>query len=57
MARMGETGVYGVLVGKPVGKRPLGRRRSRWVDNIRMDLQEVAFGLVWPRIGTGGRRL
>ena len=54
---MGETGVYGVLVGKPVGKRPLGRRRSRWVDNIRMDLQEVAFGLVWPRIGTGGRRL
>ena len=42
VARMGEeTGVYGVLVGKPEGKRPLGRPRRRWVDNIRMDLQEV----------------
>jgi len=34
-------GVYRVLVGKPEGKRPLGRPRRRWVDNIRMDLQEV----------------
>ena len=34
-----ETGVYRVLVGKPEGKRPLGRPRRRWVDNIRMDLQ------------------
>ena len=34
-------GVYRVLVWKPEGKRPLGRRRRRWVDNIRMDLQEV----------------
>ena len=33
-------GVYRVLVGKPEGKRPLGRPRSRWVDNIRMDLWE-----------------
>jgi len=42
VARMGETrGVYGVLVGKPEGKRPLGRRRLRWEDNIKMDLQEV----------------
>ena len=41
-ARMGEErGVYRVLVGKPEGKRPLGRPRRRWVDNIRMDLQEV----------------
>ena len=32
------------LVGKPEGKRPLGRPRRRWVDNIRMDLQEVGFG-------------
>jgi hypothetical protein len=32
--------VYRVLVGKPEGKRPLGRPRRRWVDNIRMDLQE-----------------
>ena len=42
LARMGEErGVYRVLVGKPEGKRPLGRPRRRWVDNIRMDLQEV----------------
>ena len=42
VARMGkEKGVYGVLVGKPEGRRPLGRPRRRWVDNIRMDLQEV----------------
>jgi len=34
-------GVYRVLVGKPEGKRPLGRPRSRWEDNIKMDLQEV----------------
>ena len=34
-------GAYRVLVGKPDGKRPLGRPRRRWVDNIRMDLQEV----------------
>ena len=33
--------MYRVLVGKPDGKRPLGRPRRRWVDNIRMDLQEV----------------
>ena len=42
VARVGEErGVYRVLVGKPEGKRPLGRPRHRWVDNIRMDLQEV----------------
>jgi len=39
-----EKGVYRVLVGKPEGKRPLGRPRLRWVDNIRMDLQEVGCG-------------
>ena len=33
--------MYRVLVGKPEGKRPLGRPRRRWVDNIRMDLQQV----------------
>jgi len=38
---VGETGVYRVLVGKPEGKRPLGRTRRRWEDNIKMDLQEV----------------
>jgi len=42
VAHMGEErGVYRVLVGKPEGKRPLGRPRRRWVDNIRMVLQEV----------------
>ena len=45
VARMGEEkGVYRVLVGKPEGKRPLGRPRRRWVDNISMDLQEVGCG-------------
>ena len=39
-----ERGVYRVLVGKPEGKRPLGRPRRRWVDHIRMDLQEVGCG-------------
>jgi len=43
--RMGEErGVYRDLVGKPEGKRPMGRPRRRWVDNIRMDLQEVGCG-------------
>jgi hypothetical protein len=47
VARMGEwRGVYRVLVGKPEGKRPLGRPRRRWEDNIRMDLQEVGCGCV-----------
>jgi len=36
--------VYRVLVGKPNGKRPLGRVRCRWEDNIKMDLQEVRCG-------------
>jgi len=45
VARIGEErGVYSVLVGKPEGRRPLGRPRCRWVDNIRMDLQEVGCG-------------
>jgi len=37
----GDRGVYRVLVGKPEGKRPLGRPRRRWKDNVKMDLQEV----------------
>jgi hypothetical protein len=42
---MGERrGVYRVLVGKAEGKRPLGRTRRRWEDNIKMDLQEVGYG-------------
>ena len=39
-----ERGVYRVLVGKPEGRRPLGRPRRRWVDNIRTDLQGAACG-------------
>jgi hypothetical protein len=38
---------YGLLVRKPEGKRPLGRPRRRWVDDIRMDLGEVGWGLDW----------
>ena len=47
MACMGERrDVHRVLVGKPEGKRPLGRPRRRWEDNIKMDLQEVE-GELW----------
>jgi len=47
VARMDEErGVYRVLVGKLEGKRPLGRPRRRWVDSIRMDLQEVGCGYI-----------
>jgi hypothetical protein len=50
--------VYRVLVGKPEGKRPLGRPRCRWEDNIKIDLQAVGCGvwtgLGWLRIETGG---
>jgi len=47
VARKGEERrVYRVLVGKPEGRRPLGRARRRWVDNIRMDLQDVGCGYV-----------
>jgi hypothetical protein len=48
-----ERGVYRVLVGKPEGKRPLGKLRDRWED-IRMDLQEVGcggYGLDWAGPG------
>jgi hypothetical protein len=44
VARMGEgRGVYRVLVGRPEGKRPLGRPRCRWEDNIKMDLREIGI--------------
>ena len=47
VARIGEErGMYRVLVGKSEGKRPLGRPRRRWVDNIGMDIQEVGSGYV-----------
>ena len=45
VARVGDRrGIYRVLVGKPEGKRPLGRPRCRWDDNIKMDLQKVLCG-------------
>jgi len=54
-------GEYRVLVGKPEGKRTLGRPKRRWEDNIKMDLQDVEYG-AWTgsiclRIGPGGRHL
>ena len=50
-------GVYRVLVGKPEGKRPLGRPRRRWVDNIKMDLQEVGCGGIdWIELAQGRDR-
>ena len=51
MARMGEgRGVHRVLVGKPEGKRPLGRPRHGWEDNIKMDLQEVGGDVEWMEL-------
>ena len=51
VALMGEGRVvYRVLVGKPEGKRPLGRPRHRWEDNIKMDLQEVGGGGAWMEL-------
>jgi hypothetical protein len=56
---MGEgRGVYRILVGRPEGRRPLGRPRLRWDDNIKMNLQEMGWeawtGLIWLGIRTGG---
>jgi hypothetical protein len=52
VARVGEgRGVYRVLVGRPEGKRPLGRPRGRWEDNIKMDLREIwTDGANWIRL-------
>jgi hypothetical protein len=49
VARMGEKrNVFRILVGKPEGRRPLGRHRRRWVDNIKMDLREIGWdGVDW----------
>jgi hypothetical protein len=61
-ACMGEgRNMYRVLVGKPEGKRPLGRPRRRWEDGIKMDLREIGWGgwsgFTWLRIGIIGRLL
>jgi hypothetical protein len=46
--RSSKRNAYRILVGKPAGKRPLGRLRSRWVDNIKMDLREIGWsGMDW----------
>ena len=53
LARMEEgKGVHKILVGKAEGKRPLGKPRRRWEDNIKMDLEEVGIGL-WGLDGVG----
>jgi hypothetical protein len=53
--------VYRFLVGRPEGKRPLGRPRRRWEDNIKMDFREIGSigltGFGWLRIESSGRRL
>jgi len=58
VARMGvRRGVYRDLVGKPEGKRPLGRPRRRWEDNIKMGLQEVGYGdMDWIELAGDGDR-
>jgi hypothetical protein len=62
VVRMGEgRGVCRVLFGRPEGKRPLGRPRRRWEDNIKLDLREEGSmgrtGFSWLRIGSSGRLL
>jgi hypothetical protein len=62
VARVGEgRNLYRVLVGKPEGRRPLGRPRRRWEDGIKMDLREIGWGVwsgfTWLRIGTVGELL
>jgi hypothetical protein len=57
MGRASSTNVrkknaYKILVGKPEGKRPLGRRRCRWVNNIEMDHREIGWG--WYRLDRSG---
>jgi hypothetical protein len=48
---------YRLLVGKPEGKRPLGRPRRKWLDNINMDLGEVGWGVVdWIGVAKGRNR-
>jgi hypothetical protein len=54
---VGRRDVYRVLVRKPEGKRPLGRPRRRWEDNIKMDLQEMGCGVVeWIELAQNGDR-
>jgi hypothetical protein len=62
VARMGKRrGVYRILVGKPEGKKPIGRAGRRWEDNIKTGLQKIGCGAwtgsSWLGIGTGGGHL
>jgi hypothetical protein len=61
VARLGGRGIYRTLVRKPEGKRPLGRPKRRWKDNIKKDLREwdvrAWTGSSWLRIGTVGGHL
>jgi hypothetical protein len=45
-----KRGAYRILVRRPEGRRPLGRPRGRWEDNIKMDLQEVGWGMNWMEL-------
>jgi hypothetical protein len=58
VARMGDRRGAScmVLVGRPDGKRALRRPTSKWEDNIKMDVEELGWGLIWLRRGTCGRR-
>jgi hypothetical protein len=59
VVRIVKMNAYRLLVRKPEGKRPLGRPRCRWVDNIKMDLKDglIWTGLMWLRTGTSRRSL
>jgi hypothetical protein len=55
---MGEKrGAYRILVGRPEGRQPLGRPRRRWEDNIKMDVQEVGWGMDWIELAEDRDRL
>jgi hypothetical protein len=57
VARMGEgTVAHRFLVGRPEGRRPFGKLRRRWEDNIKMDLQEVGWGMDWIELAQGRNR-
>jgi hypothetical protein len=55
VARIGEKrNAYRILVGKPEGKRPLGRARRRWVGNVKIDLKEIGCGGLWTGLCGSG---
>ena len=52
----GRRGIYRVLVGRPEGRRPLGRPRHGWEDNIKLDLQKVGWGMDWIELAQDSDR-